>query len=280
MQRSADKHARTKAVDRQHGARRNSDEGPSDSDNGRLHSDTARELVSPLPSDNRGYYSEYEYYSNRRTNLDNCQVEIDLRRENEQIKFSARKDESSLRSLLEETVDRLRNFNHGLKTPSRSRSALEQGQGHSYFARGRSDVLGSIPYESQVSEENLPGKTKEIDDDISDDESGSEKSLTGSTGKEYKTECYRRRWYILFLFSMSALIWNAVWSTWGPIAQSAKLVYDWTDGDIAMFTWLGNAPFLVTMFPIAYLMDVKGLRIAMLLCCGLTFLGVSVRIAM
>lgn len=75
---------------------------------------------------------------------------------------------------------------------------------------------------------------------------------------EVKTEVYARRWYILFIFSAYCLVWSAVWSTWGPIAQSAKAVFDWEDADIAMFTWLGNIPFLVTMFPIAYLMDVKG----------------------
>ena len=76
---------------------------------------------------------------------------------------------------------------------------------------------------------------------------------------------------------MTALVWHTIWSTWGPIAQSAKLVYNWDDGDIAMFTWLGNVPFLVLMFPIAYLMDVKGMRVSMVLCCGLMFLGAGLR---
>lgn len=75
---------------------------------------------------------------------------------------------------------------------------------------------------------------------------------------EVRTEVYSRRWYLLALFSVSAMLWNAIWSTWGPIAQSAKAVYGWNDGDISMFTYLGNIPFLITMFPCAYMMDVKG----------------------
>lgn len=75
---------------------------------------------------------------------------------------------------------------------------------------------------------------------------------------EVRTEVYYRRWYLLALFSLTAMLWNAIWSTWGPIAQSAKDVYGWSDGDIAMFTYLGNIPFLITMFPCAYLMDVTG----------------------
>ncbi|CAL1545968.1 unnamed protein product [Lymnaea stagnalis] len=101
--------------------------------------------------------------------------------------------------------------------------------------------------------------------------------LEKSKSESPRTEVYKRRWYLLLVFALSALLWNAVWSTWGPIAQSAKDVYGWSDGDIAMFTWLGNIPFLVTMFPIAYLMDVKGMRIAMVLSCGLAFLGTGLR---
>ncbi|GFR86659.1 disrupted in renal carcinoma protein 2-like protein [Elysia marginata] len=137
---------------------------------------------------------------------------------------------------------------------------------------------GSIPrpisvQEQETSSEVVPviasktrrrGRKSEEDGDKQDasgSESESESSEDDETAallKDTKTEIYKRRWYLLFLFSMMALIWNAIWSTWGPIAQSAKQVYSWGDGDIAMFTWLGNLPFLVTMFPIAYLMDVKG----------------------
>ncbi|KAH9500439.1 hypothetical protein Btru_071895 [Bulinus truncatus] len=101
--------------------------------------------------------------------------------------------------------------------------------------------------------------------------------LIGKTKTDSRTHVYKKRWYLLFLFSLTAMLWSAVWSTWGPIAQSAKNVYEFDDADIAMFTWLGNIPFLVTMFPIAYLMDVKGMRTAMILCCGLIFLGSGVR---
>ncbi|BFZ06529.1 hypothetical protein BsWGS_09568 [Bradybaena similaris] len=94
---------------------------------------------------------------------------------------------------------------------------------------------------------------------------------------EVRTELYYRRWYLLALFSLTAMLWNAIWSTWGPIAQSAKDVYGWSDGDIAMFTYLGNIPFLITMFPCAYLMDVTGMRMAMIFCCSFMFVGAGFR---
>ncbi|XP_059142167.1 solute carrier family 49 member 4 homolog [Physella acuta] len=117
------------------------------------------------------------------------------------------------------------------------------------------------------------------DEDRVSERSGEEEDKTAPERNkvETRTEVYHRRWYLLALFSFAALIWNAVWSTWGPIAEAAELVFGWDDGDIAMFTWLGNVPFLVTMFPIAYLMDVKGLRFPMVLCCGLMFLGTGLR---
>ncbi|GFO30325.1 disrupted in renal carcinoma protein 2-like protein [Plakobranchus ocellatus] len=118
---------------------------------------------------------------------------------------------------------------------------------------------------------------KDRSDEDSDDSESSSSDETSALLKETKTEIYSRRWYLLFLFSMTALVWNAIWSTWGPVAQSAKQVYHWNDGDIAMFTWLGNLPFLITMFPIAYLMDVKGMRAATVLCCGLMCLGAGLR---
>lgn len=41
--------------------------------------------------------------------------------------------------------------------------------------------------------------------------------------KDVITEVFTVRWYLLFLFSMTVATQNAVWSTWGPIAESAKV---------------------------------------------------------
>lgn len=41
--------------------------------------------------------------------------------------------------------------------------------------------------------------------------------------KRLETGVYRVRWYLLFLLSMTVATQNAVWSTWGPIAESAKV---------------------------------------------------------
>ena len=146
---------------------------------------------------------------------------------------------------------------------STSRNAQQDPSGHGRVSASRPLSVQDRDFSVEV----VPGRTsragrrggeEEEEGDTGSSSSSSEDDESAALLKETKTEIYGRRWYLLFLFSMTALVWNAIWSTWGPIAQSAKQVYSWSDGDIAMFTWLGNLPFLITMFPIAYLMDVKG----------------------
>ncbi len=52
---------------------------------------------------------------------------------------------------------------------------------------------------------------------------------------------------------------GAIWNTWGPISESAKLVYGWTDAQIANIAFGGNLVFGLTAFPMCYVMDVLGL---------------------
>ena len=70
---------------------------------------------------------------------------------------------------------------------------------------------------------------------------------------EAPKEVYARRWWLLFVLSAVSfeqvrahLSWSPcslgqgwIWNDWGPIAQSAKSVYGWTDGTIAlMANWV------------------------------------------
>jgi hypothetical protein len=48
---------------------------------------------------------------------------------------------------------------------------------------------------------------------------------------------YTRRWWLLAMFALSGFVQNIVWNTWGPIAQSAKEVFGWSDGQIGMQKW-------------------------------------------
>ena len=74
--------------------------------------------------------------------------------------------------------------------------------------------------------------------------------------EKYKT--YRRRWFVLGVFSMACFLQAAIWNTWGPITQSAEVVFGWEDSQIGMLANWGNIAYIFTVFPACYFMDTKG----------------------
>ncbi|XP_071103143.1 solute carrier family 49 member 4 homolog [Haliotis cracherodii] len=88
---------------------------------------------------------------------------------------------------------------------------------------------------------------------------------------------YKRRWYVLVVFSLAGFLQAGVWNVFGPIAQSAKAVFGWTDANIGMLNNWGNIMYVVFMFPMAWMMDVKGLRISMLCCAVLLVFLTAIR---
>merc|ERR1711892_630559 len=66
---------------------------------------------------------------------------------------------------------------------------------------------------------------------------------------EYIT--YPRRWYILAIYSLNASLQACIFNTYGPIAQSAKLAFCWSDAVVA---WMGNMMLLVGIVavPLSY----------------------------
>jgi len=87
---------------------------------------------------------------------------------------------------------------------------------------------------------------------------------------------YKRRWYILALFSFLALYQCAIWNTWGPVVDSVSEVWDWDTETVSLFANWGCIAFLVFMVPILYLQDYY-LRSAVVLSSGLVALATSIR---
>ena len=69
---------------------------------------------------------------------------------------------------------------------------------------------------------------------------------------------YKRRWYILTIFSLIAGVQAAAWNTWGPITGSAEDVFGWSDGTIALLENWGPIAYIVSFLFFSWLMDVKG----------------------
>ncbi|KAL4238027.1 Solute carrier 49 member 4 [Mactra antiquata] len=92
------------------------------------------------------------------------------------------------------------------------------------------------------------------------------------------THVYKRRWYILFVLSMCVTLQNAVWASWGPIAESAKFVYGWDTTMIFVITNCGNIGVLLPVFCTGHLVSSKGIRLSMVLCSFLLAFGTGLKV--
>ena len=83
---------------------------------------------------------------------------------------------------------------------------------------------------------------------------------------EIETKVYKRRWYVLALFSAMACHQCAIWNTYGPIDRSVKYAYpNWTDATIAMMANWGTIMFCLFCLPMCWILEKFGLRPAVLL---------------
>ncbi|XP_070536562.1 solute carrier family 49 member 4 homolog isoform X2 [Ptychodera flava] len=89
---------------------------------------------------------------------------------------------------------------------------------------------------------------------------------------------YKRRWYILVVFSFTAFMQFMTWNTWGPIAGTVESVLpDWSNSDIGLLTNWGPIMYVVTALPFSWLMDVKGIRVSVLVAQGALMIGMALR---
>ncbi|KAM9710819.1 solute carrier family 49 member 4 isoform 2-T2 [Menidia menidia] len=101
-------------------------------------------------------------------------------------------------------------------------------------------------------------------------------SYAGTNSQPANGRVYGRRWLVLTLFSLLALMQGMVWNFWGPIQMSAAHAYGFTKSDIAVLVlWgpVGFVPWLLFM----WLMDKKGLRASLLLSALFMLLGAGLR---
>lgn len=73
-----------------------------------------------------------------------------------------------------------------------------------------------------------------------------------------RQKSYKRRWYILFLFSLLCFLQNLVWNTWSPLAPSVAFALGWTNADVALQANWGCIMYLISAPFFSWLMDVKG----------------------
>ncbi|KAM6935036.1 solute carrier family 49 member 4 [Xenentodon cancila] len=101
-------------------------------------------------------------------------------------------------------------------------------------------------------------------------------AYAGTNSQPVSSRVYGKRWLVLSLFSLLALMQGMVWNFWGPIQNSAVQAYGFTKSDIAVLVlWgpVGYIPWLLFM----WLMDKKGLRASLLLSTFFMLLGAALR---
>jgi hypothetical protein len=74
-----------------------------------------------------------------------------------------------------------------------------------------------------------------------------------------ETKVYKKRWYILAMFSLLCLGQGIVYNTWSPIQSTARAVYKWDSFMIDLMPALGCIAPCFTIVPLGWLMDVKGM---------------------
>jgi len=70
-------------------------------------------------------------------------------------------------------------------------------------------------------------------------------------------QVFKRRWYILILFSLVSIGQTVIWNTWGPLAQSAEVAFGWSLSEIALLTNWGCIMYVSSTVFFSWLMDVK-----------------------
>ena len=90
------------------------------------------------------------------------------------------------------------------------------------------------------------------------------------------TKVYKRRWYILLIFSLVAMLQDTIWNTWGPVDQTAIFLYGWSSDLIALFANYGSILYIVAFIPVVYVLE-QSLHTSMLFCTGFMAVGTILR---
>ena len=83
--------------------------------------------------------------------------------------------------------------------------------------------------------------------------------LLHSMDNNSDVKVYKRRWYILAMFFVLCVSQGVLYNTWSPIQSTARAVYKWENFMIDLMPALGCIGPCLTIIPLGWLMDVKGI---------------------
>ncbi|XP_067685876.1 solute carrier family 49 member 4 homolog [Haliotis asinina] len=94
---------------------------------------------------------------------------------------------------------------------------------------------------------------------------------------EVKVKLYKRRWYILVIFGLYAATQNSQWNFFAPISAASEDAFGWDDGTISTLTNWGPISFMVAAVFFSWVIEVKGIRPAVVSSMMLLTAGCGVR---
>jgi len=80
---------------------------------------------------------------------------------------------------------------------------------------------------------------------------GSTKEHDGS----FTAKTYKRRWWILLVFSFNNCVQNAMYNTWPPVADALQIGFGWSDSFSAVMLLMYCTAGIIGTFPVMYSID-------------------------
>lgn len=83
-------------------------------------------------------------------------------------------------------------------------------------------------------------------------------SIAIGSSHPHQIKIYKRRWWIVLVFSLCSVAQSAQWNTWSPISDAVEIVYNWDASIVTTFPAVSNAGFIVFGFCLMYAIETKG----------------------
>lgn len=69
---------------------------------------------------------------------------------------------------------------------------------------------------------------------------------------------YKKRWWIIFVFSICSMAQSAQWNAWSPISDAVEIAFSWKDTFVTTIPAVSNAGFILMAFPTMYVVETRG----------------------
>lgn len=96
-------------------------------------------------------------------------------------------------------------------------------------------------------------------------------------GKEAEFAVYPRRWWLLWLLSVTSMQQSCVWMTWSPAVGQVQSLYGWSTLNIDLLAAWGPIVYVPLCIFTAKFVDRIGLRASITVAATLTFIGTVIR---